>query len=227
MDKKLVDQIIQGIAGFFSKSAAVSIPQVQAPAPAVSGSIQQSPAVPAVPAAEIDWNNPKAKISANFTVEEALMLPSWGVMHVPSEDEKKAIIGIAQKVSQAALILEKIIGRKVSINVHAFMRPGKANIPGSKWDGQDYNRYIYETQVWKDLTPEQKALKKVPNSPHRTGHAIDFHIVGFEGKDKCLQIRTMLLPHLESLGLRMEKMDNGGWVHLDDLPVVNARYFNP
>jgi len=124
--------------------------------------------------------------------------------------KKKAIIGIAQKVSQAALILEKIIGRKVSINVHAFMRPGKANIPGSKWDGQDYNRYIYETQVWKDLTPEQKALKKVPNSPHRTGHAIDFHIVGFEGKEKCLQIRTMLLPHLVALGLRMEKMD-GGW----------------
>jgi hypothetical protein len=221
MDKKLVDQIVQGIAGFFSKNAPAAVPQAVPAAPA------QAVTPPVTQAVEIDWSNPKSKISANFTVEEALMLPSWGVMHVPSEDEKKAIVGIAQKVSQAALILEKAIGRKVSINVHAFMRPGKANIPGSKWDGQDYNRYIYETQVWKDLTPEQKALKKVPNSPHRTGHAIDFHIVGFESKEKCLQIRTMLLTHLEALGLRMEKMDNGGWVHLDDLPVVNSRYFNP
>lgn len=228
---KILYQIIQAIFGIFSKNTAAIVP------PVASSAVQQTPAAPtqavtqavtppATQAVEIDWSNPKAKISPNFTVSEALTLPSWGVMHVPSEEEKKAIIGIATKVSQAALVLEKIIGRKVAISVHAFMRPGKANIPGSKWDGMDYNRYIYETQVWKNLTPEEKAKKRVPNSPHRTGHAIDFHIIGFEGKEKCLQIRNMLLPHIESLGLRMEKMD-GGWVHLDDLPVVNARYFNP
>lgn len=219
---KLLYQIIQALFGASNKATAAVAPKPEAPKPI------ETPKTAPAPAAqpEIDWSNPKAKISANFTVSEALTLPSWGVMHVPSEEEKKAIIGIAQKVSQAALILEKIIGRKVAISVHAFMRPGKANIPGSKWDGMDYNRYIYETQVWKNLTPEEKAKKRVPNSPHRTGHAIDFHIIGFEGKEKCLQIRNMLLPHLESLGLRMEKMD-GGWIHLDDLPVVNARYFNP
>lgn len=223
---KLLYQFIQLMFGASTKTAAMSVPEPKVTEPAQPIEIPKVAVVDSVVQPEIDWSNPKAKIAPNFTVEEALLLPSWGVMHVPSEEEKKAIVGIATKVSEAAKVLEKIIGRKVAIRVHAFMRPGKANIPGSKWDGMDYNRYIYETQVWKNLTPEEKAKKRVPNSPHRTGHAIDFSIIGFEGKEKCLQIRNMLLPHLESLGLRMEKID-GGWVHLDDLPVVNARYFNP
>lgn len=203
--------------------------QQSAPAPAVPAPSQPVPApVPATsqPLPAIDWSNPKAKITPRFSVEEALMLPSWGVMHVPSEDEKKSILAIAQDVGRAADVLEKIIGRKIAISVHAFIRPEKANIPGSKWDGQDYNRYIYETQVWKNLTAEEKAKKTVPKSPHRTGKAIDFHIVGFQGKEKCAQIRQMLLPHLEALGLRMEDIE-GGWVHLDNMPVINKRFFKP
>lgn len=176
--------------------------------------------------AEIDWENPKARLSENFSVKEALFLPSWGVQHVPSVEEKKALEGIAKKVSKAVDKLEEKLGKKLQVNVHAWMRPGVANIPGSRWHGKDYNRYIYETQVWKALTPEQRVAKKVPNSPHKTGHAIDFHIVGYEGKEKCAEIRKLLEPHLEELGLRMEDMV-GGWIHLDDLPVVNRRFFKP
>jgi hypothetical protein len=175
---------------------------------------------------EIDWKNPKSRISANFTVGEALTLPSWGVMHTPSDEEKEAIKGIGKKVTAIIEDLEKQLGKQLQISVHAWMRPGVANIPGSKWDGKDYNRYIYETQVWKNLTAEEKAKKKVPNSPHKTGHAIDFHIVGWEGKDKCREMRKLLLPLLEKHGLRMEDME-GGWIHLDDLPVVNLRFFKP
>lgn len=225
MDKNLVDKIIQAIIGLFSKSAA-------APAPAQPTIVVQKPEIapvqPTIVVQEtpIDWSNPKSKITPRFSVSEALTLQSWGVMHVPSEAEKAAIIQIAKDVGRAADVLEKTIGRKVSINVHAFIRPEKANIPGSQWDGKDYNRYIYETQVWKNLTEEEKAKKTVPKSPHRTGRAIDFHIVGFEGKDKCAQIREILLPHLEELGLRMEDM-SGGWIHLDNLPVINKRFFKP
>lgn len=234
MDKKIVDQIISGLAGLFAKKAVpapVPAPSQPVPAPVqIPIVVQNAPKIeiPTIIVVQgpINWSDPKAKIAAKFSVSEALTLQSWGVMHVPSEAEQAAIVGIAQKVSQAAGILEQIIGRKVSISVHAFMRPEKANVPGSQWDGKDYNRYIYETQVWKNLTAEEKAKKTVPKSPHRTGHAIDFHIVGFEGKEKCAQIRAMLLPHLEALGLRMEDMD-GGWIHLDDLAVVNKRFFKP
>lgn len=222
MDKKIVDQIIQAIMGFLGKNAPAELAKPVAPILVKDVPVQVP--VAEAPQANIDWTNPKSKITSRFSVGEALMLQSWGVMHVPSEDEKSAIVGIAIGVGKAADILEQKLGRHVSINVHAFMRPEKANIPGSEWDGHDYNRYIYETQVWKDLTPEEKAKKIVPHSPHRTGHAIDFHIVGYEGPDKCQEIREILAPHLEELGLRMEKI-HGGWVHLDDLPVVNERWF--
>lgn len=176
--------------------------------------------------AEIDWKNPKSRLSANFSVGEALTLPSWGVMHMPSEEEKKAIVGIAKKVTAIVEDLEKQLGKQLYISVHAWMRPGAANIPGSKWNGMDYNRYIYETQVWKNLTAEEKAKKKVPNSPHKRGNAIDFHVVGWEGKDKCAEMRKLMLPLLEKHGLRMENIE-GGWIHLDDNPVVNERFFRP
>lgn len=214
MDKKILDQIIKGIFSFLGKAVSKPVEPIQVQ-PAQSE-----------PAPQIDWSNPAAKITPRFSVKEALLLPSWGVMHQPTEDEKTAIYNIAVGVGKAADFLEEKLGRKVVINVHAWMRPEKANCPGSEWNGKDYNRYIYETQVWKDLTSAQKAEKKVPQSPHRTGHAIDFHIEGFAGKEGCAKIREMLVPQLESLNLRMEDI-SGGWVHLDDMPVKNKRFFKP
>ena len=193
-------------------SASISFPLVEAPK-------EQ-------PKPEIDWSNPNAKISARFTVKEALLLQSWGVMHVPSEDEKKAILAIAEKVEKAADIVAQKLGVKALVSVHAWIRPGKANCPGSKWNGYDYNRYVYVTQVFKGLTQEEISKKHIPESPHKTGHAVDFHIVGFEGPEGCAKIRAVLLPELEALGIRMEDRD-GGWVHLDDLPVIHSRFFKP
>jgi len=233
MDKKIVDQIIQGIMSFLGKNAPAELAKPVAPivmkeveTPKVVQEAAPAPAETPKVVQNIDWSDPKSKITDRFSVGEALTLQSWGVMHVPSEEEKTAIISIAEGVGRAAEFLESKLGHHVSINVHAFMRPAKANVPGSKWDGQDYNRYIYETQVWKDLSPEEKAKKHVPLSPHRTGHAVDFHIVGYEGPAKCQEIRLMLAPELERLGLRMEKIV-GGWVHLDNLPVVHERWFIP
>lgn len=224
MDKNLIDKIVKAFFDFLGKNVSKEVEKPVQPIAVV----QKPDPAPIQPIAmpQIDWANPKSKITPRFSVGEALTLQSWVAMHVPSEEEKAAIISIAEGVGRAADILEQKLGRKVSINVHAFIRPEKANIPGSQWDGKDYNRYIYETQVWKNLSEEDKAKKSVPKSPHRTGHAIDFHIVGYEGKDKCQEIREMLIPHLEELGLRMEDII-GGWIHLDNLPVVNKRFFKP
>lgn len=219
--KNIIDQIIRAISAF-----KVSTPE-QAPQITKVVQNEEKPAVQTpIVVQDINWADPKSKINDRFSVSEALTLPSWGVMHVPSEDEKKAIKGIADKVAAITKEVEAQLGKRLPINVHAFMRPDKANIPGSQWDGKDYNRYIYETQVWKNLTAEEKAKKKVPNSPHRTGHAIDFHFGGYEGKVKCAEMRKLLLPLIEKHGLRMEDMD-GSWIHLDDLPVVNKRFFKP
>jgi hypothetical protein len=235
MDQNMIDKAVKWIFDFLGKKVTEEVQKPvqtikvvqneEKPAPQAT-IVDQKPISEPIESTKIDWADPKSKITARFSVGEALTLQSWGVMHVPSEDEKAAIVSIAQGVGRAADELEKQLGRHVSINVHAFMRPEKANIPGSQWDGHDYNRYIYETQVWKGLSAEEMAKKTVPKSPHRTGHAIDFHIVGFEGAEGCAKIRQMLLPKLEELGLRMEDL-NGGWVHLDNLPVVNKRFFKP
>jgi hypothetical protein len=217
MNPQILASILKWLVNFFGKSDSgdnvVSATPNPAPTP-----------VPAQPA--VDWDNPACKISKHFTVKESTFLNSWQVSHVPSDVQKQAILGIAASMDKVADLLEKALGKPVSMNVHAWIRPDPANCPGSQWDGKDYNRYIYETQVWKDLTSAQKAEKHVPLSPHRTGHAVDFHISGYEGPEGCAKIRALILPHLEELGLRMEDI-TGGWVHLDDLPVVHERFFKP
>lgn len=223
-NKSFIDQLIKLGLNFLGKKAEEAVAQPVAPV-VVHPDPQPVAASPVAPS-EVDWSNPASKLSANFSVKESVYLNSWAASHVPSDEEKVAIRGIAEKVSKAIALLSQKIGQTVHVNVHAWMRPEKANIPGSQWDGHDYNRYIYETQVWKGLTPDQLAQKHVPNSPHKTGHAIDFHVIGYEGPAGCAKIRQMLLPHLEELGLRMEDL-NGGWVHLDDLPVVHSRFFKP
>lgn len=218
--KKIADLVTGLIKGQLNSpgglAATISFPLAEAPIE--TNSVSESD--------DIDWTNLSSRINKRFTVKEALYLHSWDAMHVPSEEEKKAIVEIANLVEKAADIIAQKTGTKALVQVHAWMRPEKANIPGSKWDGHDYNRFIYETQVWKDLTPEEKAKKHVPNSPHKTGHAVDFHISGFEGAINCAKIRQILLPHLEELGLRMEDL-HGGWVHLDNLPVIHLRFFKP
>lgn len=215
MNQNVLKSILDLIVAFFSKPE-------EKPIIVPTPELKQ----PDAPKKELDWNDPVSRLSEYFFVKDALFLNSWGTSHNPSEEEKQAILGIANDVSKAAKVIEKALGKSVLFKVHAWMRPEHANCPGTKWDGMDYNRYIYETQVWKDLTSAQKAEKRVPQSPHRTGHAIDFHIVGFEGPEGCAKIRQILLPHLEELGLRMEDI-SGGWVHLDNLPVIHSRFFKP
>lgn len=205
-----------------------AVKEVQTPVQPVQLAITQNASEPTQIA--LDWSNPKSHINARFTVHEATWLPSWSVYHQPTDEQKQAIIEIASGVDKAISLLEKQLGKHLPCNVHAWMRPDKAICPGSKWDGQDYNRYIYETQVWVSLTSAQKAEKHVPLSPHRTGHAVDFHLTGFEDNSGCDKIREMLKNQLEGLSLRMEDisaMTSRGWVHLDNLPVIHQRFFKP
>lgn len=215
-------KVLQGLTGFFSKGDSLQL-NVDIPLPAPKA--PEAPAPVAAPA-EIDWTNPDCQITPHFKVKEALMLKSWGVMHIPSDAEKAAIVEIAKGVGEAVDYLETLLGMKCVVNVHAWIRPGKANCPGTKWDGMDYNRWIYENEVWKGLSAEEKAKKHVPDSPHKTGHAVDFHIAHFEAVAGCDKIRKYLVGQLERLGLRMEDIE-GGWVHLDNLPVKVNRFFKP
>lgn len=148
----------------------------------------------------IDWSNPKCKISKYFTVKEALFLPSWGIMHTPSEEEKTNIIKLANKMDMVRELFNS------AISVHCWIRP-ILNNPNSKYHNQDYNAFV-------------NGAKK---SAHKLGKAIDFHISNIS----CDDVRTTLISRLEEFGIRMENIPGGTWVHIDCDDVITERYFKP
>jgi hypothetical protein len=148
----------------------------------------------------IDWTNPEAKISKFFTVKEACWLPSWSIMHIPSEEEKQNIIKQAAKMD----LIRGFFG--VSIRVHCWIRP-ILNNPNSEFNGKDYNALV----------------KGAKNSAHKVGLATDYDVEGLN----CDDVRAKLEPKLEQWQIRMEKMPGSDWIHNDCAPVIAYRYFNP
>ncbi len=150
----------------------------------------------------IDWKDPKAKISKFFTVREALWLPSWEILHVPSEEEKKQILLVAEKMD---LIREELSN---PIIVHCWIRPKCANAPGSKWDRRNYNAFVGGS----------------PGSAHIEGKAVDFHVA----RMTCGEVRQILQSRLNDLKIRMENIE-GNWVHVDirDPLPRRSRFFKP
>ena len=153
----------------------------------------------------INWNDPKAHISPHFTVKEALLLPSWGIYHNPTYTEKAAIQIMAGKMEG----IRAVFGQPIS--VHCWIRPEKADLSHpangtgkNAHDGENYNADPH--------------VKGSPQSMHRFGRAVDFHVKGYEGSVGCREVRLTLLPLLEPMGLRMEDIE-GGWVHVDNGPV--------
>lgn len=148
----------------------------------------------------IDWNDPTSKISKHFTVKEALWLPSWQVLHKPSDNEKVNILKQAAKMD----LIRDFLG--VSVRIHCWIRP-VLNNPESIHHGQDYNALV----------------RGAKNSAHKIGLATDYDAEGLN----CDDVRAKLVPKLDEWEIRMEKMPGGNWVHNDCAPVIVYRYFNP
>ena len=149
----------------------------------------------------VDWNDPKSNISNHFTVREALWLPSWQVMHIPSDEEKANIIAQAQKMD----LVREFLG--VPLHVHCWIRP-VLNNPQSPYHGQDYNLLVHGAK----------------GSVHMVGLATDYDAAGMN----CDDVRAKLEPKLEEFGLRMERWPGSNWVHNDSKePLPGHRYFIP
>ena len=149
----------------------------------------------------INWSDRKAKLSEHFVVGEATYLPSWGCYHMPSEEEKKSILEICQKLEK----IRKILGKP--IKVHVWIRPSKLNNPKNPQHGKDYN----------------KAIGGAPRSAHRLGKAVDWHAKGIS----CDKVRKILASELEKLKIRMENNKGKNWIHIDTYPVKKNRFFKP
>ena len=150
---------------------------------------------------DIDWTNPKNKISEHFTVGEVLFLPKWKVYHIPSEIEKKNILKAAEKMELIRSYLN------CPLNVHIWLRP-ILNNESSPYHREDYNAFI----------------KGAKASAHKIGLAVDFSPKSLT----CLEAKQLLLVKLEEFNIRLE--DNGdeaNWLHIDLNPPINNRFFKP
>lgn len=153
----------------------------------------------------IQWANHKSMITPDISVGETLMLKSWNVHHIPSDQEKKNIVHLAE-------ILQNISDRlSLQPMIHCWIRPISANCPGTKYHGKNYNAYVGS---------------KANSSLHIPGRAVDFHMNGYLGTKKCNEIRSKILPMLEEFNIRMED-NNGNWIHIDTGIVISKRYFKP
>lgn len=149
---------------------------------------------------DINWEDPRCKISKYFSVKDSCYLNSWGVLHKPSDQEKENIL-------KMAIIMDKVRDSFNSpIVVSCWIRP-ILNNRKSKHHGQDYNLAIHG------------AL----HSAHKDGRAVDFVIYG-ENSDK---IRQMILDRglLEDLSIRLEDLPKANWIHLDCAWVEGKDHF--
>lgn len=154
---------------------------------------------------EIDWSDHNAKIGPHFRVHEALWLPSWRIYHIPSDEEKANIVRITDSME----LIRGLLG--AAIIVHCWIRPLNVNAPDTPHHGENYNRYIGSRST---------------KSAHIFGRAVDFHVSGYSGPEKCALVRQQILPYLEDWNIRMEDIE-GGWVHIDDYPVGHQRFYKP
>lgn len=148
---------------------------------------------------DIDWSDPKSKISKYFSVGEALYLHQWDCYHIPSDEEKDNIVRHALNMD----LVRELLG--VPCRVHCWMRPESLNCPDSPHHGEDYNALC----------------KGAASSQHKKGDATDYDPIGMS----CDDARALLESKLEEWGMRMEKAPGTDWVHNDSGPVISTRYF--
>lgn len=149
---------------------------------------------------DINWDDPTALVTPNFTVKETCWLPSWGVLHKPNDVEKQNILDMAQKMEK----VREYLGNN-SININCWIRPTSVNCDNKQYAGKNYNLFI----------------GGAPGSAHLSGKACDFTV----SKITVDEVKSLLKDKLEEFDLRMEK-NSKGWVHLgnDYLP-GRTRYF--
>lgn len=151
----------------------------------------------------INWLDPKAKVTENFTVRELCWLPSWGIMHQPNEEEQANLLKLANKMEE----IREFIGK--AINVHVAIRPSSVNCPGSGYHGRNYN----------------SSVGGAPNSAHQKGLAMDLNFYSMT----CDEARYILERELIKFDLYMERKPGSSWVHLnlEDGVKRSNRYFIP
>jgi hypothetical protein len=150
---------------------------------------------------KIDWTDPKSQVSTNFNVKDCLYLPTWGRLANESD-------GLTDEIKEnlvntcAKMEVIRIVGGNKPIKVHCMFRPPMYN----------------------------KIIGGATRSAHLTGEACDFSWLNESTNKGCDDFRSLLIPKLEDLDIRMEDLSaktSRAWVHIDTKKPSPNRYFKP
>jgi len=162
---------------------------------------------------QIDWTNPKDKISKHFTVKDAIWLNSLNRLATADDGLDDAV---KEKIVQ--FFNDRVEPVRVILNIPMYSK--------SCFRPEFYNKQIGGARL--------SCHRFMVQSDGKRYGAFDFWCDADGDGDKdgadCDEIKKRLMPEIEDLGVRME--DNGWgakWVHIDDKPVPEngLRFFKP
>lgn len=147
---------------------------------------------------QINWADPKHKISRHFTVKEAIWLDKWGRLATEADGLTERVKGnLVKFFTEKADPVREILG--YAMFSKSCFRPGPYNtlIGGARLSCHKCEEEWCALDFWVDADGDGDK----------------------DGKD-CDAIKDQLRPHLSRLGIRMELNGKGAlWVHIDNKPV--------
>ena len=151
---------------------------------------------------DIDWTASACPVSNHFSVREALWLPQYGRLAVPSD------------------FPGNITWEMVTANAYAFFN--NFVDPLRDWAGCAFYVHVATRPPAYNLQ-----ISGAKNSAHLYGQAVDFNPA--VGSCADLINRMLAEKELDALGIRCENNGpNPGWVHVDNRsPGPSGRYFIP
>lgn len=157
---------------------------------------------------DIDWSNPKSKISDHFTVHDVCYLPTWGRLTNKDELNFNSMCALFNLFNIWMANVRELLSVPLIVHV-AYRTPDYNKLVGGSIDSAHIARLEDDVYI----------------------AACDFHpALSYDVVIACQMGKKLLMPHLDSLNLRME--DNGdlaGWIHLDNKPIIpgHNRFFKP
>lgn len=200
IDKTIISGIIEVVLSLFVKK------NLNIPSTSVSNDKVDSSQKISIELQDIDWNNPKSKISKYFTVEEAIRLREWNRLANESDGlndkVKYNLYNIFQKMDMIRDFLN------CPIYIRSAYRPSAYNVSigGAKFSAHIANEDFAAVDFWCDIDGD-----------------------GDKDGNDCDLIKDKLMSVLTVWGLRMENNGKGArWVHVDNRnPGPGGRFFKP
>lgn len=194
IDAALIQKVIEAISKFFVKEVAKPVkPVVATPVPVVSVTLDDL----GPQWHQVNWADPKSKISKYFTVGEAIQLREWKRLANESdgltEKVKENLYNIFQKMDT----IREFIGKPIF--VRSAYRPSAYNVAigGAAQSAHMADKEYGAVDWWTDADGD-----------------------GDKDGEDCDKLKELLMPKLKEWGLRMEDNGKGArWIHVDNKPV--------